>query len=250
MSGDFAAAHTPRRRRFLIVQTGSALPTLARRHGDFPDWFRRGLGLARGEIETVRVDIGERLPDPHRFLGAVITGSPAMVSDRLEWSERTAGWLRAALDAELPLLGVCYGHQLLAHALGGRVGDHPRGREVGTVEVQRCGAEDALFGTLPPRFRAHVTHRQSVLELPPGAVVLARSAHEPHQAVRYAPGAWGLQFHPEFSTEVLRGYLQRPVEVDVNCAGDCCADRRASPAPFARALLRRFRAHALRAAVQ
>ena len=54
----------------------------------------------------------------------------------------------------------------------------------------------------------------------------------------------------ESDSEVLRGYLQRPVEVDVNCAGDCCADRRASPAPFARALLRRFRAHALRAAVQ
>src|SRR5690606_38861481 len=120
------------------------------------------------------------------------------------------------------VLGVCYGHQLLAHALGGRVDDHPAGREVGTVELEldAAGEGDALFGATPAKFRAHATHRQSVLELPPGATVLARSAHDPHHAVRYAPTAWGLQFHPEFSVGIMRGYLQLPAPA--NCRAACC----------------------------
>lgn len=233
---------------FLIVQTGTTLPALRPRHGDFPAWFRHGMGLARDAVTILRVDEGASLPPPHACAGVIVTGSGAMVSDRLDWSEATAAWLRAAVAAGVPVLGVCYGHQLLAHALGGRVDDHPRGREVGTVAIEclPAAATDDLFATAPARFRAHVTHQQSVLALPPGAVVLARSAHDPHQAVRFAPNAWGVQFHPEFSAGIMRLYLARPSAS--NCTGACCADRRAAPAPFGRALLRRFRRLALSAA--
>lgn len=227
--------------RFLIVQTGSTLPHLRSRHGDFPDWFRRGLGLRADEIDIVRVHQGEALPEPRLHAGAIVTGSPAMVSERERWSEDTAEWLRRAVEAGQPVLGVCYGHQLLAHAFGGRVDYHPAGREVGTVAIERTveGDGDALFGATPRRFRAHATHRQSVLELPPGATVLARSAHDAHHAVRYASTAWGLQFHPEFSVEVMRGYRRLPQPV--NCADPCCHGRSEAPAPHARRLLHRFR---------
>lgn len=228
--------------RFLIVQTGSTLPQLRPRHGDFPDWFRRGLGLRADDVDIVRVHHGEPLPDPRRHAGAIVTGSPAMVSERARWSEATADWLRQAIDAGLPVLGVCYGHQLLAHALGGRVDYHPAGREVGTIGIERIadgGGDDALLGAMPPRFFAHATHRQSVLEVPAGATVLARSAHDAHQAVRYAPRAWGLQFHPEFSVEIMRGYRRLPVSA--NCADACCHGHAEAPAPHARRLLHRFR---------
>lgn len=239
-SAEHDRQHSPAS-RFLIVQTGSTLPQLRQRHGDFPDWFRRGLGLRADEVDIVRVHEGEALPDPRRPAGAIITGSPAMVSERARWSETTAQWLRRAIDARLPVLGVCYGHQLLAHALGGRVDYHPTGREVGTIAIERTAecAEDALLGAMPPRFLAHATHRQSVLEMPAGATVLARSAHDAHQAVRYAPGAWGLQFHPEFSVEIMRGYRRLPVPA--NCADACCRGSREAPAPHARHLLQRFR---------
>jgi GMP synthase (glutamine-hydrolysing) len=231
-------------RKFLIVQTGSAPPAVRARHGDFAEWLRHGLGLARGEVAVVRVDAGEALPEPSAHAGAIVTGSPAMVSERLAWSERTAVWLRDAVEDGLPLLGVCYGHQLLAHALGGRVDYHPSGREVGTVDIERLpdAADDALLGPTPLRFRAHASHQQSVLELPKGAVTLARSAHDPHHAVRYAAHAWGLQFHPEFSAEIMRGYLQRrPPARHGDCPQGCCAQRAWAPAPQARGLLRRFR---------
>ncbi len=231
----------PRASRFLIVQTGHTLPQLRPRHGDFADWFRRGLGLRRDEVDIVHAHAGAELPDPGRHAGAIVTGSPAMVSEREQWSEQTAAWLRAAIDAGLPVLGVCYGHQLLAHALGGRVDYHPGGREVGTVCIERTddADDDHLLGAAPRRFLAHATHSQSVLELPPGATALARSAHDPHHAVRYAPHAWGLQFHPEFSVEAMRAYNRLPLRS--NCVGPCCDARGEAPAPHARRLLRRFR---------
>ncbi len=228
----------------LIVQTGSTLPAVRARHGDFPDWFRRGLGMRRDEIDVVVAEHGT-LPTPGAHAGVIVTGSPAMVSERLEWSERTARWLTDTIDAGSAVLGVCYGHQLLAHALGGRVDYHPAGREIGTVTIETLddAAGDALLADAPARFSAHASHQQSVLELPHGAVALARSAHDPHHAVRYAPKAWGLQFHPEFSVAIMRGYLdaRRPAQVG-NCQTGCCGDHGSRPSPRARDLLRRFRA--------
>jgi GMP synthase (glutamine-hydrolysing) len=111
---------------------------------------------------------------------------------------------------QTPVLGICYGHQLLAHALGGEVAHHPQGVEIGTVRVQRHAAAhaDALLGHLPDDFAAQATHWQSVRRLPPGAVLLAGNAFEPHHAFRVGPSAWGVQFHPEFSADALRAYVE------------------------------------------
>ena len=229
--------------KVLIVQTGATLPALHTRHGDFPAWFQRGLGLPDEEIVVVRVDAHEKLPPLPRIDAAVITGSGAMVSERLDWSERTADWLRTAAQAGVPMLGVCYGHQLLAHALGGVVDYNPRGREIGTVDVQclPAAADDALFGLQPSVFRAQATHLQSVLVPPAAAVVLARSALEDCQAVRYAPQVWGVQFHPEFSAAHMRGYLsERSEVVDMEGLDAQRLKRAVGASPQARALLRRF----------
>jgi GMP synthase (glutamine-hydrolysing) len=229
--------------KVLIVQTGATLPALNARHGDFPVWFQRGLGLLDEEIAVVRVDAQEKLPAVPKVDAAVITGSGAMVSERLDWSERTADWLRDAAQAGMPMLGVCYGHQLLAHALGGRVDYNPRGREIGTVDVQCLPAadDDELFGSLPAEFRAQATHLQSVLVPPSTAVVLARSALDDCQAVRYAPRVWGVQFHPEFSVAHMRGYLSERSEiVDMEGLDAQWLKRAVRASPQARALLRRF----------
>ncbi|SMF52084.1 glutamine amidotransferase [Pseudogulbenkiania subflava] len=192
----------------LIIKTGSTLPALAEEQGDFEDWIRRELPDA-DDWRVVNVVAGETLPPPQHCAAAVITGSPAMVSERAPWSEATAAWLRAAHAARVPLLGICYGHQLLADALGGEVGYHPHGPEAGAVEVERLVAAetDPLLGTLPARFAANVIHWQTVLRLPPGAVPLAGNAFEPHQAFRLG-SAWGVQFHPEFDQHAMRRYLE------------------------------------------
>jgi GMP synthase (glutamine-hydrolysing) len=192
----------------LLIQTGDSPDALRTRFGGFADWFRDAMHLQAGQMRVVRVDAGETLPDPREVPGAVITGSAAMVTERADWSERTAGWIRDAMDAETPLFGVCYGHQLMAHALGGRIGWLPSGREIGTEPITRlAGSEAPAAGGLPPVFPAHTTHRQSVLEPPAGVEVLARSQRDPHQLLRYAPNALSSQFHPEFTADCMRAYI-------------------------------------------
>lgn len=108
-------------RPVLIIRTGRAPDAIRARHGDFPHWFRLATGVARERVQVIDVAAGEDLPKASEVAGALITGSAAMVTERANWSERTAGWIRDAMDHQLPMFGVCYGHQLMAHALGGRV---------------------------------------------------------------------------------------------------------------------------------
>src|SRR6478609_1404215 len=178
-------------RPFLILETGQPAPGL-RRYGGFPHWIRVAAGLRADDTVVVNVEHGEPLPERHArngmgFAGALITGSAAMVTERRDWSERSADWLREAAHAGLPLFGICYGHQLLAHAHAGN---------------------DPLFAGLPNAFPAQATHLQSVLRAPDGATVLARSAQDGCHAFRWGAAAWGVQFHPEFSLTHMRGYVQ------------------------------------------
>jgi len=196
-------------RALLIIKTGAAIYQAAE-FGDFEDWISTGMDLNGQPVRVCRVDQGEALPAPGGLAGVVITGSPAMVTERLDWSEKTAEWLRRAVPLGLPILGICYGHQLLAHALGGRVGVDPSGREIGTVRIQLepVAANDPLFERLPSIFSAQATHQESVVDLPPEAIELAVSPHPANHAFRVGPCAWGVQFHPEFGEDVMRSYLQ------------------------------------------
>lgn len=235
----------------LIVRTGRAPDVISARHGDFPRWFQLGLRLRSPHVRVIDVEQGDALPDPQDCAGAVITGSASMVTERLAWSERTAGWIRDAMDVELPMLGVCYGHQLMSHALGGCVDYLPGGREMGTVELQTAGdhvGDDVLGAPLPVRFHAHTTHEQSVLELPSGAVSLARSERDPNHLVRYGKHAVSTQFHPEFSAEVMRAYIRRKHDV-LHQEGRGPDDMLAAvvPTPVATRLLRHFVREHLRA---
>ena len=194
------------RRPVLIVLLNDAPCELARRRGGLADWIARGLRLPAGMLAVVDPRRGEELPSPRGLAGVVVTGSVAMVTDREEWSQRTAAWLAGAVAADVPVLGICYGHQLLAHAMGGLVDYNPKGREFGTVEVRLlpAAADDSLLSHLPPVFRAQASHSQSVLRLPPGAVLLAANDHDRCHAFRLGRCAWGVQFHPEFDADIVR----------------------------------------------
>lgn len=227
----------------LVLKMGNTLPSLKSKKGDFEDWVIAGLGLPPQEVAVIDVPAGEALPSGNGYGGIVVTGSHAMVTERREWSERTAGWLRHSVRAGVPVLGICYGHQLLAHALGGEIGDNPKGREFGTVDVEleECARRDELLGGLPRRVRVQVGHTQSVLRLPPGAVQLASNPWDQNQAVRFGQAAWGVQFHPEFNAEIVREYLSH-FEGALQAEGQDTDSLRAEVAetPHGAAILRRF----------
>ena len=233
---------------FLILSTGHPTGSM-RRHGSFAHWIRVAAGLDREDAVVVDVEHGEPLPAREGFAGVVVTGSAAMVTEHLDWSERSAHWLREAGHAGLPLLGICYGHQLLAYALGGEVGYNPKGREIGTVDVTLTAeaATDPLFAGLPAQLPVQATHMQSVLQPPADAVVLASNGHDACHALRWGASTWGVQFHPEFGTAHMQGYIRAKSEALAAAGGDAkalLADVKATP--LARQVLRRFVRHARR----
>lgn len=234
---------------FLILEAGRPLDPL-RRHGSFGHWIRVAAGLHGRECRHVDVIGGESLPkDASAFAGVLISGSGSMVTERADWSERSAEWLRDAAHAGTPLFGICYGHQLLAHALGGAVDYNPHGREMGTVPVQlhADAASDPLFGGLPGSIDVQATHRQSVVATPPSATVLARSDKDACQSFRWGESVWGVQFHPEFSTALMRSYIHARREALAG-EGTCHQSllKSVRPAPQARRVLKRFIRHARR----
>lgn len=228
--------------RVIILKTGNTLPPIRDAFGDFDRWFLNGLS---DQLERQVVDVTcNPLPsEPDQWDGIVVTGSPAMVSDREAWSEATGAWLAKAVNAGVPVLGVCYGHQLLAHALGGEVGYHPKGRESGTyrINLHESAHEDRLFAGLPMEFPVQLTHRQSVISLPADAVLLASNEFERHQAFRIGPLAWGVQFHPEFTADIMRAYLnaQTPALLAEGLSPESLIEQ-VEDAPYATSLLQRF----------
>jgi GMP synthase (glutamine-hydrolysing) len=190
-----------------LIKTGSTIREISRQHGDFEHWFAAAMNVSN----WIQIDVykHQSLPSPQGLSGVVITGSAAMVSDREDWSEATAEWLRVVVPGGTPVLGVCYGHQLIAHALGGKVGQNPAGRQIGTVTANLIepSNKDALLGHLPARFAAQSSHQETVLEIPAGAIRLATSPLDDNFALRFSEHVWGVQFHPEFSNEVMSQYI-------------------------------------------
>lgn len=228
--------------RLLIIKTGSAPDLVRDRHGDFEQWFVQGLAADDFEITVIDVQAGQSLPEsPEDFDGVLVTGSSAMVTDRLDWSERAAEWLGWMHKTGRPLLGVCYGHQLIAHALGGEVGPSPTGRSIGMQSIAIVDADDPLLGPIAPHTRFHVTHEEVVVSAPEEATVIARAAGELNYALHYGGRSWGIQFHPEFDEAIMTSYIEARSNVLTDEGLDpekLIADIR--PAPDGPELLTRF----------
>jgi GMP synthase (glutamine-hydrolysing) len=201
----------------LIMKTGNTITSLQKQGVDFEDWFCAGLGLTSQEVVVVSVHEGQPLPAADSVSALVITGSPAYVTDLEEWNFSAAEFIKKAYSKQIPMLGVCYGHQLIAWAFGGKVDFHADGREIGTVSLDLSGAaqSDPLFQGLPSVIAVNVSHQQSVIELPAAAVRLASNEFDPNHGFRLGESTWGVQFHPEFSRKITQAYiLARQIDID------------------------------------
>ncbi|HEX7665109.1 MAG TPA: glutamine amidotransferase [Polyangiaceae bacterium] len=191
-----------------VLQTGDPVPEVRETRGRFTELIVETLAATwKGEWTTVDVrDLDAKMPDPAGSAAFVITGSSHSVTERAPWMLRTEEWIRSAHAQHANLFGICFGHQIIGQALGGLVAKNPNGREIGKVTVEKL-ADDAMFFTLPERFAVHATHVDSVVTLPPGAKLLARTSLEPHAAYAIGETVRCVQYHPEMDADVMRKYI-------------------------------------------
>ena len=159
--------------------------------------FRREL---EGDLVEFDVNSGQ-LPPHTDFDGLVVTGSRASVYWGEQWIDPLIEHVAEAVADGVPILGVCYGHQVLAEALGGRVAGMDD-FELGYSTVEQVGEGDPLFEGISEQFRVFTSHGDTVVELPPGATLIARNEYGVHGFRR--EHCWGVQFHPEYDIETAQ----------------------------------------------
>ncbi len=190
-----------------ILQTDSVLAHLQSRFGDYPQMF---MGLLDGECAGglhYRVIDCQRAEYPAASLcdAYLITGSRASVYDDEAWIVRLADFVRDALDAGRKVVGVCFGHQLLAHFCGGRT------EQVGwAVGVHRCEVVHGGPWMQPPlnEFGLLSSHQDQVRELPAGARLLFRTAFCPISGFAMGDQVLTVQGHPEFTKPYARALME------------------------------------------
>ena len=164
-----------------ILETGEVHPDLKARYGDYPAMFEALLRTADPTLEfaVVRVVAGEMPASPTQADAWLVTGSRHGVYDDLPWIEPLKAFLRAAVAARVPVIGICFGHQILAEALGGRAVKSDKGWGLGVQDYELVARPGWMDG-LPERFSVRALHQDQVVDA-------AARRHRARHARRTAP---------------------------------------------------------------
>lgn len=187
--------------KITIIETGRPPASIAAGFPRYPKMFADLIG-PNGDFsfETVALPDGEAFPDPSGLEAVLVTGSPYGVYDDAPWMASLMDFIRWSAAEAVPQVGICFGHQAMAQALGGQVTKSPKGWGIGrhTYEIER--AEPWMGEAAPARISCAVSHQDQVIAPPPGARVIAASDFTVFAGLTYAQGpAISLQCHPEFS---------------------------------------------------
>ena len=192
-----------------ILETGLPPGPLVQQFGDYPGMFARLLG-PDFEIQSFDVQAGELPLDPGAHAAYLITGSPAGVYEELEWIGPLMEFIRAASTSKM--VGICFGHQIMAEALGGRVEKSEKGWGAGLHRydvVRREPWMDSERSVVGP-----ASHQDQVVVQPPRTQIVARSSFTPLAALAWTDRpAISFQFHPEFSPEFAKALIEKRYDV-------------------------------------
>lgn len=218
-----------------ILQTGHAPDELLGEFGDYDTIFQRMLGANDFEFASYAVVDGRFPARADECDGWLITGSRHGAYEDHPWIPRLEALIREIHDLELPLIGVCFGHQIIAQALGGRVEKFKGGWAVGPTDYNMGGRTVTL----------NAWHQDQVVEKPEGARVLASNAFCENAILAYGDTIWTVQPHPEYGTDFIGGLIRtrgKGVVPDARLAeATANLDEPVDNAEFARAMADFFR---------
>ena len=185
--------------RVTIIETGLVSPKNRELHGSYPQMFEHLIGAADDTVTfaTVSIPAGEPLPAIEGLEAILITGSSAGVYDDFQWIAPLEEFVRTAHDNKVPMVGVCFGHQLIAQALGGTVRKSEKGWGLGRHVYDVAPGNGLVEGA---RIAIACSHQDQVITPPVGARTIMSSDFTPHAGLLYAGGTTlSVQPHPEFS---------------------------------------------------
>jgi GMP synthase-like glutamine amidotransferase len=220
-----------------ILETGKPPEALRARFGGYPDMFATLLGPGF-EIVTYDVQAGELPSSPELHEAYLVTGSPAGVYDDLPWMAPLKAFLRSA-KGRAKLVGICFGHQIMAEAFGGRVEKSERGWGVGLQTLHVCGTAPFLGGESEVSIPA--SHQDQIVLQPPASRIVAANAFSPYGVLAYEDQpALSMQFHPEFEPAFAKGLIETRRERLPDPDGAIASLDRPNDRPVVAQWLRRF----------
>jgi len=188
--------------KLTLIQPTDVPERLRARFGPYDAMFHRMFAPEDLTFETVRLADGQSLPDPQTLDAVLVTGSSAGVYDtHYSWMEPLRQFIRRAYAAKTPMLGICFGHQIMADALGGDVRKSEKGWGLGR-HVYGVTTRPSHIGGDLPEFAIACSHQDQVIAAPTEAEVFLSSEFTPNAGLVYRNGAaMSLQAHPEFEDD-------------------------------------------------
>jgi GMP synthase (glutamine-hydrolysing) len=196
-------------KEILIIDCGPSLSDVTKHYGVAPEWIMESLKNKGCNFTLVKPYVGENVQISNADAW-IITGSPRSVYDADDWMVVIERELKNIQSSKIPVLGICFGHQLLAKCFGGIVELNPKGWELGAYPVQftDAGKKSQIFSGMDDNAIVYESHQDSVIVLPEMAIELARN-NKGNQAFKIHDNFYGVQFHPEFSWEVIKMYVSK-----------------------------------------
>ncbi len=204
----------------VIVSCGPGLPEIVRQYGHSSDWIPSIINndninfiIKEAYNNDFKIDVN---PD-----AVILTGSKYSVYNNSPWINKLKKFVKKLIDGNNYILGICFGHQILAHCLGAEVKKNSLGWELGSYKIKLSdkGLENKLFKGFSSEEIVYESHQDTVLNLPPEVDILAYT-EKSNQSFSYNDKIYGVQFHPEFSKEVTRKLMDlriaKGISVDSN----------------------------------